>query len=70
MLKVIRLSNASKGLEMDFCMTPAALYAFEIPIEASGLLQSVNENAQFFTPRQIPMAEKATNLYERIGRPS
>ena len=48
----------------------AGLYAFEVPIDGTGLVQTITENEQFFTPRQIEMAKQARNLYEMIGRPS
>jgi uncharacterized short protein YbdD (DUF466 family) len=66
----LKLTNQQKGLDMDFCMTPAGLYAFKVPLEGTALVQTVSENLQFYTPRQIEMAKQARSLYEMIGCPS
>jgi hypothetical protein len=33
-------------------------------------VQTVEENQQLFTPRQILQAKQARELYEMVGRPS
>jgi hypothetical protein len=31
----LKLTNQQKGLDINFCMTPAGLYAFEVPLEGT-----------------------------------
>jgi hypothetical protein len=51
-------------------MNQAGLYAYVVPSFGLSLVQTVHENSQFFTPRQIESAKLARDLYEMIGRPS
>jgi hypothetical protein len=51
-------------------MNQAGLYAYVVPPIGLSLVQTINENSQFLTPRQIEVAKRARNLYEMIGRPS
>jgi hypothetical protein len=53
----ITLTNATNGHKTDFKITPVGLYAFEIPIDGSMFVQTVEENQQLFTPRQILQAK-------------
>jgi hypothetical protein len=64
------LTNKKKTLQMAFHMNQAGLYAHMVPPAGLSLVQTINENSQFFTPRQIEAAKRARNLYEMIGRPS
>jgi hypothetical protein len=66
----LKLTNIENGLMMDLRMTQAVFYAFEVPINRTGLVQTITENEQFFTSRQIEMVKQARNLYEMIGQPS
>jgi hypothetical protein len=66
----LSLTNVESGCKTDFKITTAGLYAFKIPIEGVEMLQTVEENQQMFTPRQIAQAKQARKLYEMVGRPS
>jgi hypothetical protein len=66
----ITLTNATNSRKTDFKITAAGLYAFEILIDGSMLVQTVEENQQLFTQRQILQAKQARELYEMVGRPS
>jgi hypothetical protein len=47
----LTLNNATNGRKTDFEITPAGLYAFEIPIEGSTSVQTIEENQLLFIPR-------------------
>jgi hypothetical protein len=66
----LSLTNVESGCKTDFKITTAGLYASKIPIEGVEMLQTVEENQQMFTPRQIAQAKQARELYEMVGRPS
>jgi uncharacterized short protein YbdD (DUF466 family) len=51
-------------------MNQAGLYAYVVPSFGLSLVQTVHENSQFFTPRQIESSKLARDLYEMIGCPS
>jgi hypothetical protein len=65
-----RLINKQMTLDMSFRMSQAGLYTYTAPPTGLSLVQTVSENSQFFTPRQIEAAKLARNMYEMIGRPS
>jgi hypothetical protein len=54
----LTLTNTENGFMMDFRMTQAGLYAFEVPIDGTGLFQTITENKQFFTSRQMSCMPK------------
>ena len=55
---------------MAFSKLPNGLYAHRVQTTGMTLVQTVSENEQFYTPRQISRAKAARELYEMIGRPS
>jgi hypothetical protein len=65
-----KLTSKQSALEMVFNMNQAGLYAYVVPSVGLSLVQTIHENSQFFTPRQIESAKLARDLYEMIGRPS
>jgi hypothetical protein len=65
-----KLTSKQLALEMIFNMNQAGLYAYVVPSAGLSLVQTVHENSQFFTPRQIESAKLARDLYEMIGHPS
>jgi hypothetical protein len=66
----LTLTNPKNGHHTEFRITPSGLYAYKNPIGGTSMVQTVQENEQLFTPRQVVMAQKAKELYEMIGRPS
>jgi hypothetical protein len=66
----LHLLDPEQTFTMDFKMNKARLYAYKVPVQGTNLIQTVSENTQFFTPRQIEMAKQARNLHQMIGRPS
>jgi hypothetical protein len=64
------LTNKLKTLDLPFHMNHAGPYAHMVTPGGLSLVQTINENSQFFTPRQIEAAKRARNLYEMVGRPS
>jgi hypothetical protein len=65
-----KLVNKQGTLQMNFHMNQAGLYAHVVPPIGLSLVQTINENSQFLTTRQIEAAKHTRNLYEMIGRPS
>jgi hypothetical protein len=51
-------------------MNQSGLYAYTVPSAGLSLVQTVHENSQFFTPRQIESARLARDLYQILGCPS
>jgi hypothetical protein len=65
----LKLTNKQKTLEMTFLNQAGLCPHVVIPIELN-LVQTVDENTRYFTPRQIEAAKLARNTYDMIGRPS
>jgi preprotein translocase subunit Sss1 len=51
-------------------MTITQLQALEVIVEDTDLLETVSQNIQFHTPRQIKMTEQVRRIYEMSRRPS
>jgi hypothetical protein len=64
----LKLTNKQKTLEMTFQMNQAGLYAHVVTPTKLNLFQAVDENSQFFTPRQIEVAKLARNMNEIIDQ--
>jgi hypothetical protein len=65
--RCFKLVNKQGTLQMIFHMNQAGLYAHVVPPIGISLVQTINENSQFLTPRKIEVAKRARNLYEMIG---
>jgi hypothetical protein len=65
-----KLTSKQSALEMVVNMNQAGLHAYVVPSAGLSLVQTVHENSQFFTLRQIESAKLARDLYEMIGCPS
>jgi hypothetical protein len=64
----LTLTNAKNGHTTDFRITSSGLYAYNIPLKGTNMIQTVGENEHLFTPRQVILAQKARELYKMIGR--
>ena len=57
--------------KMYFKRLPCGLYALDARKQSSfSMIDTVDENKQIFTPRQIQQAQQARDLYKIIGFPS
>jgi hypothetical protein len=65
----LTLTNAKNGHNSEFQITPSGLYAYTVPLNGTAMVQTIRENEQLFTPRQVIQAQKARELYKMIGRP-
>jgi hypothetical protein len=59
-----KITNEQTKLDMVFNMNQSGLYAYTVPSSGLSLVQTVHENSQFFTPRQIESAKLAIDLYQ------
>ena len=66
----LKIINVMTKKETAFIVTKEGLYAHRVPINGISMVQTVKENEELFTLRQVGKARKARELYEMIGRPS
>ncbi len=66
----LKLNNKESTFTMSFKMSPSGLYVYKAPDLGISLVQTINENSRFLTPRQIDAAKRAKDLYKMIGQPS
>ena len=66
----LKIINVITKKETAFVVTKEGLYAHRVPITGISMIQTIKENEEIFTSRQVSKARKARELYEMIGRPS
>jgi hypothetical protein len=65
-----RITKSKTEKNTDFQITKDGLYEYVVPEEGTFLLQTIDENESFFTPRQVKQAKLARDVYKMVGRPS
>ena len=65
-----KIANGKNNKITSFYVTQKGLYAQKVPDTGVSLVQTVQENQIFFTPRQVSQAKAIQDLYEMIGRTS